>query len=744
MDFASREMVRGVWVSMLRSKVCGRVVGLVLAVVTGVGALPGSGANAHPHSAPKFLGVATYAVEMAFTGDFIRGASLASRSGDGAAMKLVELLYLRDRPNEAGYQRIMAFLDAAPNWPLAEGLIKRAERSLYVNDEPAELVLGHFKRHQPRTAQGSLAYARALLAEGDKRAALKYVQNAYYNPGIPSELEKQIVTEFGTLLSEEDYRQRMWRLIYAHESEAAVRTSKRLPEGYQKAAIVAQQLLRLKAGADKQYEKLPLALRAEVGLKYALARFHRKNEDYDKARAILASVPGSASVMGDPEVWWTERRIVARQSVGKSYRDATQVGYKIASSHGLSNGENAAEGEFLAGWIALRYLNHPAAGLRHFKRLSEIAESATEKARAGYWIGRSLDALGQPGKAKAFYRDASRYSTVYYGQLAREKIGLGSIPEIISTGIASAFARTVVEKDEVVRAFRMVAELGHKNELPMFLEALASRFRSVDEMNAVARLVWVEGGSYMAVRLAKAAAAKHVYIDAWNYPDRVLPVWKEIGKPVESSLIYALARQESEFDPNAGSQAGAQGLMQIIPRTGKLVTKQYGLAYQDGILISDPTFNVMLGAAHLGDLISNHRGSYVLALVSYNAGPRRSRDWIAEYGDLRTGETDPVDWIESIPFPETRQYVQKVLQNLHIYRARLASTTAQPMTVDLARGSTLERISVFASERARSMRAIELTPRTVQTPIFGPVYRADLRTAPIFGGPAPSDRSSAH
>ena len=498
---------------MVRIKGYVRVVGLVLAAVTGFGALAGFEAKGQPHSAPKVSSIAVYAVELAFKGDFIRASGLASRSRDRAAMKLVELLYLRDSPNDAGYQRIMAFLDTAPNWPLTEGLLKRAERSLYFNNEPAELVLGHFEKRQPTTAQGSLAYARALLAVGDKKTALKYVQNAYYSPDIPSELEKQIVTEFGTLLSDEHYRHRMWRLIYAHESDAAVRASKRLSEGYQKAALVAQQLLRLGAGADNQYEKLPPALREEIGLKYALVWFLRKKADYDKASAILASVPGNANVMGDPEAWWTERRIVARQSLGKNYRDATRVGYKIASSHGLSTGEKAAEAEFLAGWIALRYLNHPAAGLRHFKRLGEIAETATDKARAGYWVGRALDALGQPGKAKAFYRDASRYTTVYYGQLAREKAGLGSIPELVSTGIASASARTIIDKDEVVRAFRMVAELGHKNELPMFLESFASRFSTVDEMNAVASLVRMEGGSYMAVRLAKAAAAKHVYID---------------------------------------------------------------------------------------------------------------------------------------------------------------------------------------------------------------------------------------
>jgi soluble lytic murein transglycosylase len=195
------------------------------------------------------------------------------------------------------------------------------------------------------------------------------------------------------------------------------------------------------------------------------------------------------------------------------------------------------------------------------------------------------------------------------------------------------------------------------------------------------------GGATMSLRLAKAAAQRNLDIDSWGYPVRALPDWKQIGKPVEKALVYGLSRQESEFNPTAGSKVGAQGLMQIMPGTAKLIAKQYGLKYRAGMLTSDPAYNVKLGAAHLGDLIEDFGGSYVLTLVAYNAGPRRSREWVAEYGDLRDGKIDPIDWVESIPFQETRQYVQKVLQNVHVYRSRLAPKTVGPMTADLSRGA---------------------------------------------------------
>ena len=673
--------------------------GALLLTTTAVASLPAAlGQSGAALAAPKVSNLAVQAAKAAFAGDYVSAGSLAQRSDDPAAIKLVELIYLRDKPNEAGYARIMAFLDAAPNWPLSESLLKRAERSLYANDEPASLVLEHFGKRQPTTAEGSLAYARALLATGDREGARKYLLRAYLNAEIEANLEKKIVDEFGKMLTERDHERRMWQLVYAQESNAAIRASKRLSGSYQKAAAVAQDLLRGKAGAEKSYAKLPAAMREKLGMKYVLTRYYRRKESYSKARAILAGIPGDGATMGDTEAWWVERRIVARHSIGKSHRDTAKAGYQIARAHGESKGEVALEGEFLAGWIALRYLRDPATGLKHFTRLGEIAESRTEKARAGYWSGRALEAMGRKGDAKAFYTEASQYSTIYYGQLAREKIGLGKVPEEISTGEASAAARARIDKDEAVRAFQIVAETGRKADLHMFMWSFANRFKTMDEMNAAASVVWSEGGAYMAVRLAKAAGAKNVDIDSWGYPIRALPQWKKIGKPVEASLVFALARQESEFNPQAGSKVGAQGLMQIMPGTAKMITKQYGLKYKDGILTSDPAFNVMLGAAHLGDLIADHGGSYVLTLVSYNAGPRRSREWLQEYGDLRTGETDPIDWVELIPFQETRQYVQKVLQNLHVYRSRLAPKTVRPMTADLARGSTVDTISVSTTE----------------------------------------------
>ncbi len=648
-------------------------------------------------AAPQASNAAVQATDLALKGNFTDAGTMAERSGDDAAVKLVELLYLKDHWKDAGYSRIMDFLNAAPKWPLTETLLKHAERTLYVNREPATVVLAHFAKREPVTIEGMLALARANLTTGNQQAARLLVQKVWNNADVDAESEKGVISEFGGLLNADDHKRRMWRMVYAQSPNGAIRNSKRLSNDYQNAAKVAQSLLRGVTGADKEYGRLPPAMREQLGMKYALVHYNRKLERYVTARSILVTVPGNASAMGDADAWWTERRIVARHSVGINHRDSVKAAYQIAKSHGFAAGTAAVEGEFLAGWIALRYLNDADMALNHFNKLAEIAPSRTEKARAAYWIGRSFAALGDKGNSRAAYQDASRHSTIFYGQLAREQIGLGKVPENLNGGQPSRDAVARVDRDEVVRAFNLVAKANGKGSLNMFLWSLASRFNTADDMNAVAAMAKDIGGTTMALRLAKAAGQRNIDIDYWAYPTKALPSWPQMGSPVERALVFGLSRQESEFDPKAGSKVGAQGLMQIMPGTARLIAKQYRLPYTPAKLMGDPAYNVKLGAAHLADLVDTFNGSYVLTLVAYNAGPRRAREWVEEYGDPRAGQVDPIDWVESIPFQETRQYVQKVLQNTHVYRARFAPDTVRAMTADLKRGTPAE-LAVAATD----------------------------------------------
>jgi soluble lytic murein transglycosylase len=630
--------------------------------------------------------MAVAAVKEALRGNFTDAGAFAQRSGDQAAIKLVELLYLKDHGKDVGFQRVRDFQAAAPKWPLSETLKKRAEQALLQNPEPHATVVEYFSENVALSAEGHAAHARALYQVGqvdDGKAALR---RAWLKTDMESEVEKRIASEFSVHLTSGDHRARLARLIYAQQPGAAVRHARRLGPDQQKVAQVAQLLISGAGGAEKSYNALPSALRDELPLRYALARLYRKQEKFGKARAILLAAPATAAELGDPSAWFDERRIIARRSIGPYSKDTWKAAYQIASRHGITSGDDLPDAEFLAGWIALRYGRNTDVALEHFERLNAAASSRTDKARAAYWLGRAHLAAGNKGTSSKYFKSASQHSTIYYGQLAREYVGLGGIPEEVGSGQFSAAARSRVENDEVIRALRLMHQASGKANLHMFLYSIASRFKSVDEMNAAADIVHDMGGTFLALKLAKAAGQFKVDIDSWAYPVRGLPQWSQIGKPVEKALVFGLSRQESEFNPTAGSRVGAQGLMQLMPGTAKLVARQYRVPYTQSKLKGDPAYNVKLGAAHLADLVQDYNGSYVLTLVAYNAGPRRAREWVQSFGDLRSGQVDPVDWVENIPFQETRQYVQKVLQNLHIYRSRLAPKTVRPMSADLKRG----------------------------------------------------------
>ena len=630
--------------------------------------------------------LAVEAVQRALANDFAAAGDLAQRSGDGAAIKLVELLYLKDHGAQAGYARIMAFLQAAPKWPLTETLMKRAEQALYENNQDAGTTLQHFSIKAPVTPFGMAAMARALYTTGDSEHGRKWLMAAWLNANTSAETESRIVQEFGNQISTSDYRKRMWRLVFAQESSSAVRIGKKLDGDYSRAASVAQMLHAGTSGADQKYAGLSSAMKNELAMRFALARFYRRQEKFDKARSILVAMPGDPTQIGDAEAVWGERRIIIRRSVGKNHASKWNAAYQMSRDHGIKSGESAIEGEFLAGWIALRYLQKPDIALDHFANLQKLAPTRTEKARAGYWLGRTYLAMGDKAKARNSFAKAANHSTVYYGQLARELIGLGNKPEEISGSQVSRAAAIRVQQDEVVQAMKIMAKAGTKNQINIFLWSLANRFDTEEEMNAVAAEVQNIAGTSWSLRLAKAASQRGIDIDTWSYPVRGLPSWSQVGKPIEKSMVFALSRQESEFDPNAGSSVGAQGLMQLMPGTAKLIARQYRLPYAVSKLKGDPSYNVKLGAAHLADLVEDFGGSYVMTLVGYNAGPRRAREWVEEFGDPRGGQVDAVDWVECIPFEETRQYVQKVMQNLHVYRSRLAPETVRAMSLDLKRG----------------------------------------------------------
>lgn len=631
---------------------------------------------------------AVRAVDAALAGKLALSRDLARESGDPAAIKLIEWLYLKDGWRNAGYDRVVSFVAANPGWPMSETLMKQAETLLFLEKGDPARTLRHFSQRRPSSAEGRIALARAELAQGNQDKASTLIVVALTDIELSTTGLEVIRSEFGSMTSQRAYEVRLWKLIHAQEVNAALRTAALISKQHVEATQAAAALLRGSKDGPSKYKSLSASFRNEQALRYALARYYRRAEQYSAASEILLAAPSDHTKLYDPEAWWIERRLVVRGTLGPRNKAHWKTAYKLASAHGYSSGEHFCEGEFLAGWIALRMLKDPKTALKHFARIGPSAATRTEASRGYYWTGRAHAALGDGGQATAAYRAAAQSPTLYYGQLAREALGLGGDPVPINATKATGAARSAVSRDELMRAFTLLADAGAQRELGLFLRALAARFNTPAEASAVASVVHKEGGAFMAVRFAKAASSNGVDIDDWGYPAKALPDWKRMGKPIERAAVYGLARQESEFNARAVSHAGARGLMQIMPGTAKLIARQHKVGYDEKGLTSDPAYNVRLGAAHLGDLVASYGGSYILTFVAYNAGPRRAREWIAKYGDPRSPGVDPIDWVESVPFTETRKYIQKVMQNVHVYRARLDPKSSTPMSADLARGST--------------------------------------------------------
>ena len=628
------------------------------------------------------------AVALAAKGKYEEARLLAAQSGDRTAGKAVEWLYIRRNPRDSGYDRLMAFIRNNPSWPYIRSILARAEAALLADSMPLERIADHFTNRKPVSPAGWLARARYLQAKGKTATANKRLMKAWLDPDMGAASESYAMKNFGKLLSKKDREARLWQLVMAQKTRAGIRVGKRISKSHHKAAQVARSLVRRKKGAAAAYKKLPRAMRNKTAMKYVLARYYRKKDKLDKALPMLLALPKSHAKQINPEQWWIEKRLVARQSLSPSNYKRWHDLYKLVTSHGFSSGKHFLEGEFLSGWIALRKLNQPPIARTHFRRMASKARTRTDSTRANYWIARSELALGNATGADKAFKRAARWSTLYYGQLAREALGLAHQPIRISSARATAAAKKSVKSDELVRAFRLFSRAGAGSQSGAFLVPMAARFKTAPEMSALAAIVKAEGGTAMSVRFAKLAGARGVDIDDWGYPRRALPTWKTIGPPVERALVYGLSRQESEFHPSAKSHAGARGLMQIMPGTGKLIAKQYGIRkHSTGRLTSQPSYNVMLGAAHLGDLVETFGGSYILTFVGYNAGPGRARQWIKRFGDPRDPRIDAIDWVETIPFTETRKYVQKVMQNIHVYRSRLGAKQLAGMSVDLDRGS---------------------------------------------------------
>ena len=607
-------------------------------------------------------------------GSLAKGDETAKDLPQGLWRTSAEWAALKTFPREAGYRRITAFLAAHPAWPSNEWLQKRAEEALFGDNTSEARLRAAFDAEPPLTPAGKLAYARLLLGDGDSRGASDLARDVWRNQDVNKLIEKTVLDEFSSLLTKADHKYRADRLLYKEDTGPALRAATLagpdvLALARARAAVINE------AASDALIAAVPPALAKDPGLIFAQIQKLRRAGQFDAAATAMLAAPRDPALLINGDEWWVERRLIARAMLD---RGELETAWRLCAEHAAQNPSAQIEAEFHAGWFALRFLDDPARARPHFATIARLAESPASAARAAYWLGRTQEDLGDSDGANAFYAKAGQHSANYYGQLARARLGLSDQP----LRIAPAAARGD-ERVEAVQVAEVLLGLGAKDIASGLVYDSARKLDTPDQIAALAEVVDRAHDPRLSLVTGKLASQRGFALDELAFPVFGVPDYVPLSGSASKALVYAIVRQESAFAVRATSGAGAKGLMQLMVPTARKTALKAGVSFDAARLTSDPAFNTQLGAAHLGTLFEEHDGSYVLSFAAYNAGGGRVKEWVTAYGDPRRPEIDVVDWIELIPITETRQYVQHILENLQIYRARLDVQSVRLIDADL-------------------------------------------------------------
>ena len=621
--------------------------------------LPPQSADAPPLSGD--LAAVRDAIDLARKGKTNEATAIQRTIGDAAARKLVEWFILRHSETDAVFSRYAAFIADSPDWPSTGLLRKRAEALLWQERSDAATVR-NFTGDHPTSPKGRFALARVLLAEGDRDGAASLVRQTWRSDELSERSESEAFELFHDLLTREDHRARMDKRIGAKDLSGAKRAAQRL--GSDELSIVKA----CAATGDKALDLLDaVATEARNDLGYTLCRIRwmvRHDRIDEATRLTLAAAPETMALQ-DTDEWWRERRSLARKLLDQSKFEAA---YQVVRDAALPAGEYyRADFHFMCGWIALRYRNDPETARGHFAHVDDGSANPIVLARANYWRGRVAEAIGENDAMRASYEAAARYPTAYYGQLTRAKLGLDRIELRLPAPLP---ADDISLSDERVRAADMLYTLGERDVVLYFVADLAEQSTDVAVLAALAELTGRRNDARAMLQIGKPALARGLALDHYAFPTIGIPPHSPIGPEIERSIIYSVARTESAFDQRDRSSANAVGLMQVTPEAGRDTARRFGVAYDWDQMVSDPVYNTQMGAAELSALLKEYAGSHIMTFAGYNAGRGRVRDWVKLYGDPRDPNVDAVDWVERIPLSETRNYVQRVMENLQVYRIR--------------------------------------------------------------------------
>ena len=564
-------------------------------------------------------------------------------------------------------------------WPRAARRQLATEKQLETSGQTPQQIIAWFGGAEPQTAEGAMALASALQATGKSKEAADLIRGFWRDRLFEVGPQRTMLARFGGMLTPDDHARRADILLYGAQGPAAREILILLPPDKLQAAQTRMALRSGAGNANEMVANLPANLANDPGIAFERASYYRQRNLESLALAQVPKFPSDLAHGDMAERIWAERYRLILYAL----RNSDSAGaYTAAANSGLTSGAPAADAEFYAGWIALTRLKNPAQADIHFANLERIGQSPITRGRALYWRGRAAEGRGDQVAAQAFYGAGAKYNTTFYGQLAGEKVNggrlvLGSDPVITQADRARFEAR------DTVRAARLLYDIGNRDLFRPFVLALDDILPTVEEQALLVDLARGYGDQDTSMKVVRTAAQRGFILPERGYPLRNPP--QVMGAP-EPALTLGITRQESGFDPMARSGADARGMMQLLPATAASEARRLGMGY-DTSMLYQPDYNMQLGQAFLGRQINNFSGSYPMAIAAYNAGPGRPPQWVTFCGDPR-GSTDPIDFVECIPFSETRNYVMRVMEGMQVYRARLNNGSAPiTLTTDLKRGA---------------------------------------------------------
>ena len=594
--------------------------------------------------------------------------TISKKARDKSIYNFIQWRHLLTTGNQASFYDYLAFIKSNENYPRINRIRYLAEHKLSTDKISPKKIIGWFNTGEPLSGFGKLILGESFIQTGDIAKGTSLIKDGWITADLNRSDMKFFRKKYKKYLNADDYIKRADYLAWEGKSWDLKRMLRYLPKNYELLYNARQILMSKSYGVDKAIKNVPAKLKNDAGLNYDRLKWRRKRGRVDDSLKIIFKVRNNKDYLVRPDKWWTERAIMARALI---YKNKYELAYKVSSKHSLDNGPKFAEAEWLSGWIALSFLNDPILAIDHFNNFYQNVSYPISLSRGAYWLARSYEKIGDKDQSIEWYNEASNYLTTYYGQLAHLKIKPNEKFELKEQQKVEDGYRSSFYKKDLVKLVYLLGELNKSKYTKNILKHIAN-----DNIDSGSEILAAELASKIsrydfAIQISKLASYEKRFHNNFNYPVISTPGFVNGRKIPETAFILSLIRQESEFDMSANSHAGAQGLMQLMPYTAKLVAKQAKLPYNKSRLTTDPEYNINLGSHYIAGLILQYDGAYPFATAAYNAGPNRVKYWKKINKDPQKNQVDFVDWVELIKFKETRNYVQRVMENYNVYRYML-------------------------------------------------------------------------